>query len=48
LPEILEQIRRDDQRAREEARYSRWSGRRIDHDDRDDDRDRGRERQRSR
>jgi hypothetical protein len=39
LQEILEEIRRADQREREEeerARYSRWSGRRI-NDDRDDD-----------
>jgi hypothetical protein len=47
--EILEQIRRDDQRAREEARYDRWTGRRLDGDhdlDRDDDYSRGRERER--
>jgi hypothetical protein len=48
LQEILEEIRRNDQREREEAHYSRWTGRRIDRDDRDDDLDRGRERERSR
>jgi hypothetical protein len=49
LQEILEQMRRNDQREREEARYDRWTGRRIDRgDDRDDDYDRGRERERSR
>jgi MobA/MobL family len=43
--EILEQIRRDDQR----ARYDRWTGRRLDGDhdrDRDEDYSRGRERER--
>jgi MobA/MobL family len=48
LQEILEEMRRNDQREREEARYSRWTGRRIDRDDRDDDLDRGRERERLR
>ncbi|HEY2185442.1 MAG TPA: hypothetical protein VGH39_10655 [Xanthobacteraceae bacterium] len=48
LQEILEQMRRNDQREREEARYNRWTGRRIDGNDRDDDYDRGRERERSR
>src|SRR5271154_1258287 len=51
LQEILEQMRRDDQREREEARYDRWTGRRIDGGDRDDDLGRGyglgRERSRS-
>ena len=41
--EILEQIRRDDQR----ARYDRWTGRRLDGDhDHDRDYSRGRERER--
>jgi MobA/MobL family len=49
--EILEEIRRANQREHEEEerpRYNRWTGRRIDRDDRDDDLDRGRERERSR
>jgi hypothetical protein len=47
--EIREQIRRNNQREEEErARYSRWTGRRIDGDDRDNHYDRGRGRERSR
>jgi hypothetical protein len=48
IREILEESRRSDQRAREEARYDRWTGRRIDGSDRDDELDRGYDRERER